>query len=248
MQAWTSQPKGPVRINRANRLTSGLKEMGIFSQFRTIHNRALPTISGGAEPYFQPFNGAQCFKQASTEALAFSASEPWHQITTGQMSFGFVFYQGATTANTRVFFQNMSAGAGFKFQTISSNWEFQINGSTTPVVCTGPAATVGKHTVVAVADGSNLMLYIDGILRNTVASAAYGNGTPSTFQFGGFGISALHESWALWERALTPGEVAEFTRNPYQMLVPNRSKTLITGSVNVVPRPTGLLRFLLREL
>lgn len=223
MRSWARQPQLPVGVDRSNPLAAGLVDVGVLSRGpRTLMRRSLPTL-GGTMPIFTALNGAVGLNQLSNESLTWGTSAPdnWHRFD-GPFSWMTVMYQGGTTANGRRLVSNLNVVGGFALQSNASNYEFRVGDGSTIITCVGNVATVGKHVILGVFDGTNLNLYVDGVLRGQQACSASNGSTATSLTMGGQGLAFHHQLWAMWSRPLGAGEAFALSQDPYQLLRPVR--------------------------
>jgi hypothetical protein len=234
----TRQPSQPTTIDYGNPLTRGLTDVILPHLMRSMiigvpQNNSASTNTFNAGQAGVARRSLDVASVVDTYAISQAYSVPMTMLAIYERT-------RTTTGPTRVSGTYDVSVSGFGIISNNTNVRAGFARAGGNEQLTGGAHTVGKVNVIAyVLDGSTAnvthTLYEDGVQTATAASTgAIVLGT-NDFMIGrcpdATGWGARHYLYAFWDRVLTPAEVRQISRNPWQIFANSgrRSRVAFDG-------------------
>ena len=243
---WTSQPQFATGINWANPITQGLTSANLpgVSRFDAVSGLQLSTASGTNTPSISTSgrvlqataSQSSVYTTASPAQLTASGSILWagdlYAIPSGDGCLGGITYNSANS-NPYVMLE-------LKRSTTASNYGIylahSIGGNSNNVSSANNAGAPGNgYCYVGTATSGQQILYAGKIgtpavgVSSTAYSGALSSTSTSRIEIGD-SLNARNPQSAcavmlMWNRVLSPAEVASISTNPWQIFRPNDAPT-----------------------
>ena len=228
---WTQQPQGPVGVDQANPLTKGIKFLYNASSNSDVAGLGLPNLSKTGVR--GPKSGGLAYLGDGSSYLSWNA--PVSLFNTSEMTVVNVFIINAAYGSVVGFAQ------GYRWSTPAiaakiysydgySYWLYLDNTYVADI--SWPSGSVSPATIVGcvtsqsgVANGTKL--YINGRVGATTGTYTFPTLTTLTVGLGAdLGTGGVIPSGtavlmsAMWNRVLSPSEIASISANPWQLFAP----------------------------
>jgi hypothetical protein len=246
-QRWRRQPQYPVGINLGNPLTSGLIVLVNSSQLHEANSNTVgipKTVTKNAAPY----GVGTLVAQSTAAGINFAAAKV---IGAGDTT-TFVLASNFTAVGSYVYMAGSysgSVGIGLIHRHISitsQRWGV-LDGATFYSSGEGTPIDSALHLFVHTRNGTNKVLYRDGILKSTTAGANLDVSTATGWVQNNLatgdtsGCNANIFMSGRYNRALSLEEIRELNANPWQLFAPIRRPIFVGGGTG--PQPvTGLAK------
>lgn len=253
-RVWTRQPTGSVRINWSNPLTRGLIFAGDASTARNLVSGALVTNNNGALQVASPLGLGRRFASASSQYL--SSSFPARTLTDFTL-FAFVNVDSFAAQQTIVYVGQAGSSTAravlYSAQFANRLSLNVVTGGNNPNVQAGTSVAGRWYALCGTSNtvGSVHKLYFDGALQvidttgsvNAITNAdTVGIGARNNVTWGIYSNSTVLCP-LVWGRVLSDAEVAEISRNPWQLFAPANAPVFYslpaTGGAFTLTASTG---------
>jgi hypothetical protein len=224
MRACTRQPQGVARVNYANPLASALGGLWTFGD-GTIHNLVTNEIGSTNACSFVPTSKGVALATTSTTSYAVLAQD-WRSVFGASSGTVLVWCEkrDATFRAGRIISADVSPTA-FVLQTYTNGTTLYYNW---PGFNDNQGTTVSGDRIFGTSVGANVKAYNNGVLIKTtpgtanIAAASSGALKLGDDVTGDTAELLNYYVVATWKRQLADVDVAEFSRNPWQIFADPR--------------------------
>lgn len=222
---WRRQPQGAVEIDWSHPMARGLLSLARLDGPETsrdyVRRSALQSV-GGVLQGVGPLGPAAQFPGAGARYFSLSTASLPSAYTLGAV------VQSSSTAGNIIDDDVDTSPRIHQFRLNGSNLEFiTFSGAAFSVTSMAWPRRASGSAVAASASGTSAIIAADGVTNSATVGSV--NALTSTQWVGAHKAAGSPQPWngliwlaAVWARAMTQGELAEWTRNPHQLLRPLR--------------------------